>query len=223
MRFGLLFILVAFIHCTEPEFNNPSDFGTESYLENQTILCLTGQTSSCRTPVPVCTTCKFFSTSVTYNGNRGGILGADAKCMTDSKKPPMPVGAVYKAFLVDDVNRIACTTSNCLTGGISEHVDWVLKPDTTYVRTADNVTIATTNSLGIFSSQTSDAENPSVSTIFTGLNTSGWLTRSGNHCSRWSDGSNVSQGAIAPNSNNLYVSGGVPTCDTTSVILCVEQ
>ncbi|MCW7480246.1 DUF1554 domain-containing protein [Leptospira kanakyensis] len=221
MRFGLLFILVAFIHCTEPEFNNPSDFGTDSYLENQTILCLTGQTAACRMAVPVCTTCKFFSTSVTYNGNRGGILGADAKCMNDSKKPPMPVGAVYKAFLVDEVNRIACTSTDCLTGGTSEHVDWVLKPNTAYVRTADNVTIATTNSLGIFTSQTNDAENPQVTNVFTGLFTNGWTTLSGGNCAGWTQGTTASA-RVALYSSSLHVSTN-GDCANPSVIFCVEQ
>ncbi|MCW7457356.1 DUF1554 domain-containing protein [Leptospira bandrabouensis] len=143
--------------------------------------------------------------------------------MSDSKKPTEPARAVYKAFLVDDVNRIACTTSNCLTGGISEHVNWILKPNSTYVRAVDGVTIATTNSFGIFSSQTNDAENPSVTTIFSGFDAGGWLTRSGGHCNRWTDGTNASLLGAAPNSNQLYISTGGITCDTFSVILCVEQ
>lgn len=224
MRFVILIAFLLLFQCVKPELNHPKDFGTDAFWETETILCLTGKLSECLPSVPVCSTCRFFSTSITYTGNRGGILGADAICMSDPKKPNDPPRAVYKAFLVDDVNRIACTTSNCLTGGLSEHVDWILKPDTTYVRAVDNVTIATTNSVGIFTTQTNDAENPPIAaSIFTGMNTSGWTTRSGNHCSRWSDGTTGSSGSIAPNSNSLYFSGGVPTCDTTTVILCVEQ
>lgn len=221
--FGFVFLLV-FLQCSGPELNNPKDLESNTFWENEALLCLTGQISGCQTAIPACTTCRFFSTSIPYNGNRGGIAGADAKCMSDSKKPTEPARAVFKAFLVDDVNRIACLTSNCLTGGVSEHTDWILKPDTIYVRAVDGTNIATTNSVGIFTIQTNDAENPSISTsIFTGLNTSGWTTRIGNHCSRWNDGTIGSTGGIAPNSNSLYFSGGVPTCDSSSVIFCVEQ
>ncbi|MCG6147392.1 DUF1554 domain-containing protein [Leptospira levettii] len=217
-----LFLLLFFLmfQCTQPTLNNPSDIQSDAFKENETLLCLTGQLSACRIPVPVCTTCRFFSTSVTYDGNRGGIVGADAKCMADSKKPTEPVGAVYKAFLVDDVNRIACTTSNCTTGGNSEHKDWILKPNTTYKRAVDTVIIATTNSVGIFTTQTNDAENPTVIDVFTGLDTSGWLTRvSGDHCTRWT--SNAVSGA-ATNSSSLTTST-LRACSTTSAMLCVEQ
>ncbi|TGM47150.1 DUF1554 domain-containing protein [Leptospira biflexa] len=223
MRFLFFACVFLCFQCSPSELNNPSDFKSDSFRESETILCLTGQTSACQLAIPVCTTCRFFSTSIAYNGNRGGIAGADAKCMSDAKKPTEPARAVFKAFLVDDVNRIACTTSNCLTGGATEHTDWILKPDTMYVRAVDAVSIATTNAAGIFTTQPGDAENPSLSNIFTGLNTSGWTTRSSNHCNRWNDGTNGISGGIAPNSNSLYISGGVPTCDTQSVILCVEQ
>ncbi|MCW7505583.1 DUF1554 domain-containing protein [Leptospira paudalimensis] len=220
MQYLFLSLIFLLFQCTQPTLNNPSDIQSDAFKENETLLCLTGQLSACRIPVPVCTTCRFFSTSVTYDGNRGGIAGADAKCMADSKKPSEPVGAVYKAFLVDDVNRIACTTSNCTTGGISEHVDWILKPNTTYKRAVDGVIIATTNSEGIFTTQTNDAANPPLSIVFTGLNTSGWLTRvSGDHCTRWT--SNAVNGA-STNSFSLNT-GSITACANSYAMLCVEQ
>ncbi|WP_243401557.1 DUF1554 domain-containing protein [Leptospira levettii] len=208
--------------CTQTTLNNPSDIQSSSFKENESLLCLTGQLSACRISIriPVCTTCRFFSTSVTYDGNRGGISGADAKCMADSNKPSEPVGAVYKAFLVDDINRIACTTSNCTTGGNSEHKDWILKPNTTYKRAVDTVIIATTNSVGIFTTQTNDAANPTLGTVFTGLDTSGWLTRlSGDHCTRWT--SNAVNGA-STNSSSLNT-GSITGCSNSFPMLCVEQ
>lgn len=219
MRF--LFIAFVFLcfQCSNPELNNPSDFKSDSFRESETILCLTGQTSACQAAIPVCTTCRFFSTSIAYNGNRGGIAGADAKCMSDSKKPTEPARAVFKAFLVDDVNRIACTTSNC-SGGVSEHTDWILKPNTTYKRAVDGVTIVTTNGEGIFSTQPGDAEVSTVNNILTGFFASGWTTRSSGHCSRWSDDSVAITGHSS--SNNLFTTGG-GGCNISSVILCVEQ
>ncbi|TGL44359.1 DUF1554 domain-containing protein [Leptospira perdikensis] len=221
MRFGFLFVLVTLIQCSKPELNNPSDFGTDSYLENQTILCLTGQTSACRLAVPVCTNCRFFSTSTTYNGARGGIIGADAICMSDSKKPTEPARAVYKAFLVDDVNRIACTTSNC-SGGVSEHTDWILKPDTSYFRAADLTKFAVTDSFGIFNSQLVHVDVNVLTNTLTGLATGGWTTRTNNHCNRWTDGTGTGNAGVAANSLSVFTST-LGSCNAASVILCVEQ
>lgn len=221
MRFLFYAFVFLCFQCSKPTLNNPRDFESESFRENETLLCLTGQSSFCQAAIPVCTTCRFFSTSITYNGDRGGIAGADAKCMSDSKKPTEPPRAVFKAFLVDEVNRIACTTSDCSTGGLSEHKDWILKPDTTYVRAVDNVTIVTTNSLGIFPSQTGDAENPTVNQITTGFNAGGWTTRSSGHCVGWTEGTTGITGLSS--SNNLTITGGGNYCVTPTVILCVEQ
>lgn len=219
MHFRLLLILAIFLHCNEPRLNNQSEFGTDSYLENQVLLCLAGKISACQAAIPVCTECRFFSTNNSFNGNRGGIAGADAICMNDAKKPVEPARAVYKAFLVDDVNRIACTTDNC-SGGVSEHTDWILKPNTTYKRAVDGVTIVTTNGVGIFSTQLGDAEVSTVNNILTGLDTSGWDTRSSGHCNRWTEGTTGITGLSS--SNNLNAAGG-GNCTTSSVILCVEQ
>src|SRR5690606_20294444 len=56
----------------------------------------------------------------------------------------------YKALLVHGTERVACTTAQC-SGCASEHVDWVLSPNTHYLR-ADGVTlVGTTNDLGLWS------------------------------------------------------------------------
>lgn len=43
-----------------------------------------------------------FVTATTYNANLGGIIGADNKCSLDANKP---ASGIYKALIVDDVNR----------------------------------------------------------------------------------------------------------------------
>ncbi|MGV3667388.1 MAG: DUF1554 domain-containing protein [Leptospira bouyouniensis] len=222
MRFLFFAFVILCFQCSKTELNNPKDFESDSFRENETLLCLTGQSSFCQAAIPVCTICRFFSTSITYNGNRGGISGADAKCMSDSKKPTEPARAVFKAFLVDDVNRIACTTNNCV-GGISEHVDWILKPNTNYVRAVDGGSFAITNSAGIFTSQLQHAENPTIVTsILTGLDTSGWDTRSGQHCNRWTDGTGTGNAGVASSSVSIF-SSTLGNCNDSSVIFCVEQ
>ena len=86
-----------------------------------------------------------FITDAETDGDIGGIEGADEFCMNDANKPND--GKTYKAILADENNRRACTTADC--DDTSAHRDWVLAPDTTYVRKNDTI-IGTTNSGGIF-------------------------------------------------------------------------
>jgi hypothetical protein len=94
----------------------------------------------------------FFATQGQYNGNLGGISGADLICENEKENqfPDLPGnGSTYKAFLVDGVNRIACANldGNCTT--TTGSVDWVLQPNREYFR-SDGASLFTTNSGGIF-------------------------------------------------------------------------
>ena len=58
---------------------------------------------------------------------------------------PMGSGnGFWKALISASGQRIACTTSNCSGSGQAEHLDWVLKANTTYYR-ADKTVIGTTD------------------------------------------------------------------------------
>ncbi len=174
---------------------------------------------------PFCSPCRFFTSALTYNGNRGGISGADALCMSDTNKPSSPSASVYKAFLMDDTTRIACTTSNC-SGGISEHKDWILKPLTTYVRASDGVTIQTTNNVGIWTTgQLGNADALGISFPLTGIATNGWTTRPpgtpDGHCTSWSQSTGTGAGA---STSSLTLNTGTPAnCSTATKQFCVEQ
>ncbi|WP_265390924.1 DUF1554 domain-containing protein [Leptospira kanakyensis] len=170
----------------------------------------------------MCTRCRFFSTSTSYTGARGGISGADAICMNDAKKPTLPRRALYKAFLVDDVNRIACTTNNCGTGGASENKDWILKPNTSYFRAADMTKFTITDGSGIFNSQLVHVDVNVLTNTLTGLNATGWTTFTNNHCNRWTNGTGTGNVAVAQNSVSVFTSV-LGDCSAPSVILCVEQ
>ena len=144
-----------------------------------------------------------------YNGNLGGTDGADAKCNADPDKPATPVGATYKAVLVDgtdpEIARVACTTANCTTPSGS----WVLYPDTPYIN-ASGETLGTTNSAGIFTSALSNSIvlNGTVGSYYgiawTGL-TNGWLTATTGSppptCSGWTDGQINPQGTYGDTAN----------------------
>lgn len=99
-----------------------------------------------------------FATAATYDGDlrtagggATGIEGADNLCALakDNEQPALPgTGSEYRALLIDSGNRVACTSINC-AGGSSEHVDWVLRANTSYKR-PDGTVVFTTNASGIF-------------------------------------------------------------------------
>ena len=97
------------------------------------------------TPDTISSGLKIFVTSRVHNGNFlsdptliGGtaIAKADNFCQTD---PNRPTDAVYKALLVDGKSRDAVTP-----------VDWVLKPNTAYYQTLNDVRIGVTTTTAIF-------------------------------------------------------------------------
>lgn len=172
---------------------------------------------------------KMFLTASKYDGNLGGVTGADAKCQSDSNKPST---GTYKALLVDGENRVACTTANC-SGGSSENKDWVLKANTSYVRT-DGTAIGTTNAAGIFTSAFTNAVTSTTGVFYrSGLkinSTPGWVADASAHCQFYSVttgtgttgaayGTNVSSGG----GGDSFQYANASSCASTFVLLCVEQ
>ncbi len=110
-----------------------------------------------------------------HNGNFGGIAGVDAYCQ--SQVPTnLPSDGVYKAMIVDGVNRVATTVGpNSKVG----QKDWVFLPNQQYIRDYDDLLIMTTNSSGMFDFTNNRKLENSFSQIaaaqWTGLN-SDWTT-----------------------------------------------
>lgn len=160
-----------------------------------------------------------FITASQYNANLGGVAGADAKCASDSRNPG---SGIYKAFIVNTTTRIACTTNNC-SGGSSEHVDWVLQPNTEYRRLTDGVTVGFTNDDALF---TFNLLNPVDATynywVWTGL-TSTWTTYN-NNCGQWTNPTSGLAGIGLGDKIDLSaVYYGNGSCPTNGRILCIEQ
>lgn len=165
--------------------------------------------------------CRIFVTSAQYDGNLGGITGADAKCNADAAKPN---ASTYKALLAFADVRRGCTSVNCGGAtGIEQTVDWPLFPNMTYVR-ADGTTIigfsggnallpaSLTNSIGSGGGQT-----------WTGLN-SDWTGNTSN-CTGWSEGSSGSSG-IRGTQNSVTPtawSNSFNSCNAPRALYCVEQ
>jgi len=165
---------------------------------------------------------KIFYTVSSYNGNLGGVSGADSKCMADSNYPG---SGTYKALIVDGTNRIASASANAGDG----QVDWVLQPNTTYYRSDGSTIILTTDSNGIFVFGTLDNSFGSGGRLWMGLNAD-WTTD--NHCTTWADGTN-SYPAVSgsggdsvetsSSSIDASIAGSPYPCNFSGQLLCVEQ
>ncbi len=174
---------------------------------------------------------KIFITSSIYDGNIGGIVGVDARCMEDSNYPG---SGTYKALLVDGTNRRACSTANC-SGGIGENIDWVLKPNTTYYRSDGITKIGTTDASGIFNFNLGNLDNSFSSSgylYWTGLMTN-WTTNTAT-CSNWTSNApgETGEGGIGNSTNSSsireFIPAGLGDCNNITQyfrpqLLCVEQ
>ena len=161
-----------------------------------------------------------FLTDVQYNGNLGGISGADAKCnadnagMLDNGRSP-----TYKAFIVG-TERTACSVSNCM-GGSS--VDWVLAPNTNYVR-PDGSDIFATNSLSLPVGPFTNIVAGTVN-FYDGFTSTDWTTATADTCMDWtsSDGGQPAAVGWGAAVNDTFITGGTVGCGTLESLLCVEQ
>ncbi len=164
---------------------------------------------------------KIFITASTSLGDFGGPVMADATCMSDSNKPSD--GSTYKAMTVLSGVRTACSTANC-SGGISEHLDWVVKPNTQYVKT-DGAIIGTSDSKGLFTDTLTNSIGVNNNEyVWTGLATD-W-TIDGYTCSSWTDtsGSLGHRGAVSQTDLINMVSPGLSVlCSFAMNFYCVEQ
>lgn len=152
-----------------------------------------------------------------------GISGLDNQCNSDENKPSG--GGTYKAMVVDGANRIACTSANCATGGSSEHIDWVLKPNKEYRRADGTTVVGNTTINGIFESDLTNEISLVVNGtnfMITGLNAN-W-TNSPNDCSNFSTNTgNVSFGSQLEKTIANVIANGNTTCSSSRKLVCVEQ
>jgi hypothetical protein len=155
-----------------------------------------------------------------YLNGDNAIHKADDFCNTDPNRPDTHV---YKALLVDGVNRDAKTPT-----------DWVLKPSTTYYRPHDDIVIGATTTAAIFGAAYAPLTNPIVASVssadrgtsvWTGIANPADFT-AGDSCNGWSDMTNLSTGFGAiPTARDGYAFGnqGFGCGFFQFWIYCVEQ
>ena len=174
------------------------------------------------TPESCSGTCKIFLTSSVPSRNIG-LTGLDNVCNSDANKPSGNIA--FKALVTHSTDRIACTTANC-SGGVSENVNWVLKPNTKYFRSDGTTEIFTTNSSGIFPFGTANDGiiDPGTNGIATGLQTD-WTNDV--NCSDWSGAGSYEIGSPELTDARLISLDTPEPCgsDLSSILrlACVEQ
>jgi hypothetical protein len=162
----------------------------------------------------------FVTSNPSQGSSMGGISGADANCLTDSNNPLGPGNGNWKAMVVDGSARRACTNPGC-SGGLSEQIDWVLKPNTTYAR-PDGTIIATTNPVGLFTFPLENAIAPLPSVYaWTGLDSS-WKT-SPYQCGGWNIASQHGTWGEVGVVTSLAIYSNGDLCSYTYRLYCVEQ
>lgn len=153
----------------------------------------------------------------TFGAGTNGVNGADKACQSDSQSS----GGTYKALIVDGLNRIACTTANC-SGGVGEHLDWVLKPNNEYRQIDGTTVIGTTNAKGIFDFPLQNVFSTSSYFLWAGLQ-SDW-TADSNNCSRFESTAGSARTGSSNATDATSISWNLTACNYYgTTILCVEQ
>jgi hypothetical protein len=152
-------------------------------------------------------------------GDRGGIAGADAGC------DPTGTGK-RKAFLLA-TTRYPCVTANC-AGTETGPVDWVMKPNTTYVNAAGALLFTTDATHPIFVGW------PMPNIFFAGglnfawggsNNVSDWLLNPTANCSDWTTSSGAQTYSVGYENSQTsgFIAGGAVACSGAFPHLCVDQ
>ena len=202
-------------------------------INPSTIVTWTWLTAS--TPI-IHNSFRIYVTSLTYNGNLGGKVGADAKCnANDPYKPKINPGSFKALIGTNDRKQCTLNGANVSCGGANSS-DPALKPNTTYYQADGIKTIATTSSTGIFvSSLQNNFVDTKIATLsyWTGLFVL-WNNDAGSHCENFtSSASNrranysttvfkfFNENTDPPYESPLIVSYSF--CNLSFGILCVEQ
>jgi hypothetical protein len=166
-------------------------------------------------------TYRMFVTFNTYDGNRGGIAGADLNCQSEGNG--IATGRTWKAMLVAGTTRRACINANCSGSGILENHNWVFKPNATYVRPGGTL-IGSTNDRALLTFPLSNSIGISTVTPWTGLNTD-WTTDGLNNCSNWANNETATAGKVgrADLLTATAIGGMTGSCNSSKPLYCVEQ
>ena len=158
----------------------------------------------------------FVTDDISVVANLGSPAAYDSTCTTSTNYPG---SGTYVALLVDSSTRVACTTANC-SGGVSEHVGWVIAPSTYYVNLNGDL-IGKSNASGLLTI-TGSAISSSAGAPWTGLATD-WTT--GLSCLNWTSNIVTDAGIFGSSSStsSAWYAFSAGACDSSQPVYCVEQ
>ncbi|PJZ57527.1 hypothetical protein CH367_09285 [Leptospira barantonii] len=173
---------------------------------------------------------RVFVTATSYDGNLGGINGADTKCSTDANKPS---SGTYKAFITGDSGglgrRYACINDGavCPSNPTTGAKNWILQASKDYYRVDQATKVFTTDANGLISTVSNPIQATAAS-FWSGFvaTTTDWSAAAGATCGNWQSNAFGNNGnAGQANAATVALKGStVPACDSApQKLLCVEQ
>jgi len=180
-----------------------------------------------------------FVTAIAYNGNLGGLTGADAKCQTEADTADLE--RCYKAVMGDDSNTAASRlidNGGALKneGGIPPVNAGEIGPLARTVIEADLTKFTTpTVTLDVVPNREIGGSASGVANVWTGLQGDG--TSDALNCANWTNGESGEQGGFGDNTatalmgngpeistlSGFWLDMGSVNCDQERVLYCVSQ
>ncbi|RHX85518.1 DUF1554 domain-containing protein [Leptospira stimsonii] len=224
---SVLILSISFFQCKPEEKSD--DSAALLLLGAGGIVPSTNTTGTITTPQN--TNLRVFVTAATYNGNLGGINGADTKCANDANKP---TSGTFKAFITGDSGpdgvRYACLNDavNCPTNPVGGTKNWVLQANKSYYRIDQSTVVYTTNANGFVSTIPNQLQAGAADywTGFVPGDATDWSRLEFGNCEEWTSDNAISEGtkASATGTTIVNIKGNLfISCDQFKSLLCVEQ
>ena len=162
---------------------------------------------------------RIFVTSTSYDGNLGGISGADSTCATHASNAGLI--RTYKAVLSDSTSDIVNNLQ--VSGSV-----YIFSNSSTRELVASAASdLWNTDTQDLLNSIQYDEQYNSLSSItpWTGSDSDGTVALTGNHCTNWSaNGSGVSgQVGSATDVDDRWLEGSSITCDNQHPLICISE
>ncbi len=182
------------------------------------LLCFqTGTGGSLPALTPPASAKKVFVTSLTYNGNLGGVAGGDTICQTLATAASIPHAANFKAWLSDSTNSaIDNVTVGATTDGPFYRLDGV--------KIADNkAALINTATTPLFTAITRDETGAyNSNSVWTGTSSTGVLVTSSS-CGDWTSSSGFGTSGIEVESNSGWTTWSSVLCSGNAALYCFED
>lgn len=160
-----------------------------------------------------------FATEAVYDGNLGGVAGADAKCAAAATQyNNLPTGATYRAWLSTSASTPLTRFENAGTSEIIRRID--------LTKIADNWADLISGTIDDDINKDNSHNDPSQTYVWTGTNTNGaYYPGSYTACEGWTDNSYVDSSDRAyigrkDYNNSPWTRNGLQPCHNSNHLYC---